>query len=221
MWIHMCHISGDRMILTGVDGGSRGNTEAGVLVGHNVCRFLPLDKSAFMLAGDLLREWCQLWMGPDFSEPLTPFGWYTLGHKPGVHVWAPPPAAALTALKELAASRHKRPHQVTHVFLCQRLLWQEEWRTRLEKEVDIWFILFPGRFWPTALYEPVIVGIAFPMLSRREGPWLVRQDRDKVGEIGRTLSEVSKVCHLSVGNYLRQLWSFPWTFPDLPGGVVR
>ena len=208
------------MILTGVDGGSRGNAEAGVLVGHNVCKFIPLDKSAFDLAGDLLEEWCRDWMGSDYPKPLEPLGWYTRGHQPGVHLWAPPPAAALVALKELAASRQKRPHDVTHVFVCQRLLWQEEWRTRLERETDIWFILHPGKYWPRCFFEPLIVGISFPMSSRSRGPWLVRQERDKVVQIGRSLSEVSKTSHLLVGRYLRELWSCPWTLPPMPGGVV-
>jgi hypothetical protein len=72
-------------------------------------------------------------MGKDYAPPLTPEGWFDRGHLPGVHVWAPPPAAALIALKELARSRHKRPFEVSHVVLIPRLLWDEEWRNRLEK----------------------------------------------------------------------------------------
>ena len=71
-------------------------------------------------------------MGTDFSTPLTPEGWFWQGHMPGVHVWAPPPAAALTILAELSASRLKQPYDVTHVFICLRLLWQEEWQRLFE-----------------------------------------------------------------------------------------
>ena len=79
-------------------------------------------------------------MEKDYSPPLEPIEWFTKGHKPGIHLWALPPAAALIALKQLARSRQKRPHFVQHVFVCQRLLWQEEWRRRFEKEMDLWFI---------------------------------------------------------------------------------
>ena len=220
VWAHMCHISGGRMILTGIDGGSRGNADAGVLVGHDIRGFIPLDLSAFDLAGDCLSKWCADWMGSDYAGPLEPLEWFTRGHQPGVHVWAPPPAAALVALKEVAHSRQKRPRQVAHVFLCQRLLWQEEWRRRLEKEMDVWFNLHPGKYWACDLHEPLIVGLCFPMRGGDRGPWLVRQERDKVVQIGRTLSEVSKTCHLQVRDYLRQFWARPWTFPTLPRGLV-
>ena len=221
VFMHMCHISGDRMIATGIDGRSRGNLDAGVSLGHDIRQFLPLDRGAFELAPREMESWCMGWMGSDFSPPLDPMGWHTTGHKPGCHVWAPPPAAALYALKQLARSRQKRPHHVAHVFLCQRLLWQEEWSKRFEKEIDVWFFLHPGIFWPHHLFEPLVVGISFPMKNREEGPWLVRQQREQVVEIGRTLSKVSKSCHLQVGDYLREFWPQPWKFPSLPGSMVR
>ena len=105
-------------------------------------------------------------MGNDYSPPLKPIGWFREGHKPGTHLWAPPPAAALVALKQLARSRHKQLHSVTHVFLCQRLLWQERWRRRFEKEMDVWCILHSGSVWPNRLFEPLIVGIYFPTINR-------------------------------------------------------
>jgi len=74
------------------------------------------------------------------------------------------PMAALVVLKQLARSRrHKIPHSVTHKFLCPRLLWQEEWRTRFEKEMDVYFFLNPGTYWPHSLFEPLVVGISFAM----------------------------------------------------------
>ena len=186
--------------------------------------FLPLDKGAFEQGGPALTEWCHDWMGPEFTGPLSPIDWYRKGHTRGVHVWAPPPGAALVALNQLAQSRHKRPTEVCHVFLCPRLLWAEEWRTRFEKEMDLWFMLQPGRAWSHKLFEPLLVGISFRMSEARDapgGPWLVRQEREKVVEIGRALSEMSRTCHLQVGDYLRQLWDDPWLLPEVPGSVVR
>ena len=97
-------------------------------------------------------------MGKDFSSPLTPVEWFYEAHKPGLHLWAPPPVAALIALEKIARSRQKRPHHDTHIFMCQRLLWQEEWRRRFEKEMDPWFIFYPGIYWSHDLVEPLIVG---------------------------------------------------------------
>lgn len=215
VFFHLFHISGNRMIATGVDGRSRGDFDAGVSLGHDICQYIPLDRGAFELEGPRLTTWLKGWMGTDFSPPLEPVDWYREGHKPGTHLWAPPPAAALVSLKQLAKSRHKRPHSVTHVFVCQRLLWQERWRRRFEKEMDVWFILHSGLYWPHDLFEPLLVGISFPMLRREQGPWLVRQEREQVVEVGRTLSELSKSCHVQVGNYLCKLWEDPWQLPSM------
>ena len=130
-----------------------------------------------------------------------------------MHVWAPPPAAALEALKQLARSRLKRPGLVTHVVLIQRLLYQEEWRRRFEREVDFWFTLAPGDVWPHSAFEPLLVGIYFPI--SRTYPWLVRQQHNQVVEAGRQLSQMSKESHLQVGNYLRKLWASPRPVPGV------
>eukprot|EP00986_Skeletonema_menzelii_P016382 scaffold14397_cov80-Skeletonema_menzelii.AAC.1 len=215
VYLHTCHISGDRMIATGIDGWSRGDRDAGISLGYDLRDFLPLDKPAFEWPGQDLETWCKGWMGSEYSPPLRAEGWYREGHLPGVHIWAPPPAAALEALKQISKSRLKRMDRVTHVFICPRLLYQEEWRRRFEKEMDIWFFLNPGSVWTNTCFEPLIVGICFP-LNRQQYPWLLRQERDKVVEIGRGLSELSKTSHIQVRNYLRQLWASPRTFPRVP-----
>ena len=53
-----------------------------------------------MTGGKALDDWCKSWMGSGFHKPLTQEGWFEEGLLPGVHVWAPPPAAALIALKQ-------------------------------------------------------------------------------------------------------------------------
>ena len=103
---------------------------------------------------------------------------------------------------------------MTHVFLCQRFLWQEEWRRRFEKEMDIWFMVHTGIFWSHSLLEPLLVGISFPMRKWNHpdapyGPWLVRQQREEVAKIGLSLSKLSKSCHYLVSDYLRKLWVDP------------
>ena len=114
-------------------------------------------------------------MGEDFTTPLEPMGWYWERHLPVVHIGGPPPAATLTALAELAKSRHKRSYGVTRVLFCWRVLWQEEWRHSFEHEIDLLFMLHTGTVWPHRYFEPMFVGIYFPVSRTR--PCLVRQFR--------------------------------------------
>ena len=144
--------------------------------------------------------------------PLDPEGWFDAGHRAGIHLWAPPPAAALVALKEIARSRQKRPTRVWHVFVCQRLLWQEEWRRCFEKEMDFWCFVWPGgSAWLSSNFEPLLLGISFPMASRGR-PWLVRERREAMVEAGRALSTLSRTCHFQLRDHLRKLWARPWHY---------
>jgi hypothetical protein len=210
VFYHCFHISGERMIATGIDGLSRGDKDSGIALGFDLRDFLPLDVSAFDVLGNRLEDWCRDWMGDDYSRPVSPIEWFLEMQRPGVHIVAPPPAAGLITLKEVARGRHKRPPHVTYVLLIPRLLYQEEWRSRFQKEVDIWFPLQTGEFWPHNAYEPLMVGISFPLFRSR--PWLLRMERDKVVEIGRALSALSKESNLRVGDYLRELWRDPRAF---------
>ena len=204
------------MIASGVDGLSRGNYDAGISLGYEVRQFMPLNVSAWDVAGNVLGDWCKSWMGKDYVPPLAPTGWFEEGHQSGVHLWSPPPGAALIALKELARSRHKRPSEVTHVVMIPRLLWDEEWRSRFEKEMDFWFILHNGALWPHSAFEPLLVGISFPILPPSSPfPWQVKQERTRMVDLGRTLSQMSKSSDLRVGHHLRELWLAPRTFPSL------
>ena len=92
--------------------------------------------------------------------------------------------------------------------IVPRLLYQEEWRGRFEKEVDCWFVLHHGITWPNSAFEPLMVGIRFPL--SRSYPWAVKQDGERVVGLGRTLSKASETCHVRVGDYLRKLWRMPW-----------
>lgn len=206
-FLHCFHISGVRMILAGFDGVSRGDFDTGVLLGQDMRNFLPLDVGAFDTVGNGLWSWLSSWMGDDFKGPLTPEGWFTTGHKPGIHVWAPPPAAALDALEQLADSQFKQPYQVTHVVLIPCLLFEEEWRRWFGKEMDFWFLMLTGEFWPHSCCERLVVGISFPM--HREPPWLVRRTGAMVG-LGWRLQEMSRTGNLGLQGDLCKLWSDPW-----------
>ena len=92
VYVRCFHISGDRMIACGVDGLSRGNYDAGISLGLDICQFMPLHLLALDIAGKTLAGWCKSWMGKDYSPLLSPVGWFEDGHQPGVHLWSPPRA---------------------------------------------------------------------------------------------------------------------------------
>ncbi len=73
-------------------------------MGHDICNVIPLQKSCIELGRKLLTQWFEGWMKADFTPPLEPIEWFTKGHSPEVHLWAPPPDADLVALKQIARS---------------------------------------------------------------------------------------------------------------------
>lgn len=95
------------------------------------------------------------------------------------------------------------------------LLYWEEWQSRFEKEMDIWFVMHPGDISPRFTHEPLLVGLSFPMY--RSYPWLLRLESEKVVEIGRTLSALSKTSHVRVRNYLRNYGVSRLRFPKCTG----
>ena len=74
VYLYCFHISGERMIASGVDGLSRGNYDAGILLGIDIHQFLLMNLLAWDMAGEVLADWCKSWMGEDYVPPLTPEG---------------------------------------------------------------------------------------------------------------------------------------------------
>jgi hypothetical protein len=217
-FIKFVHISGLRMIRTGYDGGSRGDYDTGGFAGENHLEFVPLHKRALDWGGDVLETNLRLWLGKDYTEPLSAEGWFTTGHKGAHHIWMPPPAAALVALEQISDARHKRPYTTKHIVIIPRLLYFEEWRRRLEKEVDFWVMIPTGIFWPHSCFEPLLLGLSFPM--RRESPWLLRRHTGMVG-FQRKMQEMFSAGDLGVWDILREFWLEPWAVLGLPGMLVR
>ncbi len=56
VYINCFHISSDRMIASGVDGLSCSNSDAGISLGFDVRQFMPLNISAWDIAGNVLAE---------------------------------------------------------------------------------------------------------------------------------------------------------------------
>jgi hypothetical protein len=62
------------MIAPGLDGLSFGNYDAGILLSINVHQFLPMNISAWDVAGIVFEGWCKSWMEKDSTSLLTPKG---------------------------------------------------------------------------------------------------------------------------------------------------
>ena len=199
------------MIKIGMDGTSRGDFDSGMMLGQDIRDLIPLGVSALDFPDNKIQDWAKSWMGSDLSGPLTPEGWFTTGHHPGVHIWAPPPAGALVAVEETAQSKLKQPFEVTHVFVCPRLMYFEEWRMRFAKKMDLWLFIEPiSPMWPNSCCDPLVFGISFPLRSAR--PWKLRRVPEVVA-LGRDLQEVFKSwSELGERDLLRKFWSDPWRF---------
>jgi hypothetical protein len=78
LYIHLVHVSGTRMIWSGVDGLSRGDHNAGVMAGENMLSFVPLSQNAAERSTSLL-PWVRSWATPkDKSKQvktLSPTEW--------------------------------------------------------------------------------------------------------------------------------------------------
>jgi hypothetical protein len=184
--IHMVHIPGTRMIEQGTDGLSRGDLTEGVMTGHSILDFVPLNKSALDHQPGLVA-WLTSWIPSKNPVFLTPQDWFDIVHgiqggapdSEGVWtpqevlfdwmVWSPPPALADTALDELEESRHKRKH-INHVWVMPRLI-TYCWQKRLSKICDLVFSIPPGArsIWPASEHEPFNVGLTLRFSASR--PW--------------------------------------------------
>jgi hypothetical protein len=230
--IVVTHASGKRMMAQGTDGVSRGHLKEGVSTGEAMMSFIPLHLTAFQRSSTL-KEWIQSWLGRQ-AEFLSPDDWFERGHDvsggskdskgfwrpktcPGTFVWSPPPAAASVALEELRKARIKRQDSL-HIIVIPRLL-KPEWFRQLYKTCDLVFDVPPGvDCWPTNMYEPIVIGIVFPFLSRP--PWQLRRT-PKMFQVARTLREMWQVGDVAAGHFLRKLLLEYAKLSSVPANVVR
>jgi hypothetical protein len=185
--ILVSHVSGKPMIKEGMDGVSRGQLREGVMVGESMLSFIPTNEDPLERATKL-KAWIQSWAG-NSAEFLTPEGWFKRGHdhrggskdsrgfwRPrivkGTFVWTLPPAAARATLEQLRKAQLKK-QQSTHVIVCPRLM-MLEWLKQLYKASNL-VLTIPagsGDYWPSNLFEPLILGLVFPFINRH--PWQLR-----------------------------------------------
>jgi hypothetical protein len=231
--LHVVHVSGTRMVAQGTDGLSRSDYTSGVMSGANMLEFTPLHLSALDQSLSLF-QWLSSWL-PEPVSPLTPEQWFTLGQ--GVSggskgengmwspaaanqswfLWAPPPAAAATALQQLSISRHKRSH-LNHVFVAPRLM-TALWRKKLFKLADIVLELPAGcfDFWPSTCHEPLILGLTLRFIAH--SPWTFR-NTPKVLALGRQVRRLWGASERDVGSVLCELCQLPAVLDGMSPGLV-
>lgn len=219
--LHIIWSAGTRQIKVGMDGLSRGNTTEGIMRGLALDNFIVLANTAFERHAPLL-EWVRGWAGRPSLKPLSPEEWYVEGHgivggekdqnnvwipihKVGLHLWAPPPAAADVALQELGKARHKDVES-THIFVCPDTM-MPRWRHYVYKVSDFVTRIPAGsNFWPKSMHEPLIVALVLPFTRHR--PWELRGTPRLLG-LGRRLSRLWSSSPEAGGRILRQLLLLP------------
>ena len=217
VFIHVIHIAGTQMIEEGTDGLSCGDINDGVMSGANILSFIPLHLDASSRSVELetwVLSWCQ--QGLDY-QVLSPSDWYTTGQTSDHCIWMPPPAAADVAVELLGKAKHKRP-TTELIFVCPRLM-TNRWRKQLTKVCDIVFSIRVGtHFWGLREHEPLLVGVAFPLLSVR--PWRLR-GVPFLERVVRELSNLPSTTPYWGWDILQQLFSSMWMLGTMSESMVR
>ena len=92
------------------------------------------------------------------------------------------------------------------------------WLKQLYTASDVVFELKPGKqYWPTDMYEPLLIGIAFPFI--RSKPWQLR-GTPKMYDMARQVRSMSADANLDKGDLLRKFCRAMWSLDSLPSDVV-
>jgi hypothetical protein len=185
--IHFVHVSGRRMMAQGTDGLSRGVSPQGALRGTSLLEFVPLHQDPVERQGIDLKAWVESWFGAlGHCWWVTPEDWFEGAHSRDKCVWSLPPDAAQAALEQLSKAIHKWLNH-THVALIPCLM-TALWRRLFNKLFDLVFEVPAGTdVWSNSQFEPLIVGIYFPL--SRHPPWRLKGTMmlDRVGRLLRGL----------------------------------
>ncbi len=219
--IYLVHVSGLRMIASGIDGVSRGDYNAGVMMGQPLLSFVPLHLSALERAPDLLK-WVASWAGDQECRSglslLRPDQWPEAHPTGGTYLWFPPPAGAPAAVDWLVQSIHKRPFS-THVFVCPRTMtaW---WYKIVNKACDVVLNLYIGAepCWSKDQFEPLTIAVYLPLSLRP--PWRHKGTSHVRGVHGE-LQGMWKTGRPGSGAVLRQLLSRARGMAQLSWDMVR
>ncbi len=197
------HVSGLRMIESGVDGISRGDLSAGLSAGQSIFDFIPLHLAAIERSENLM-EWIKEWAGAE-AELLSPDRWPEVHCAGGTYVWCPPPAAASAVIDFLGSSTHKRSNSI-HVIVVPRMM-TSQWKKNLGKLTDIQFgIPCDTPVWPARMFEDLDMFISLPLskFSNEAGAWRFKGS-ERVDRCASAVRGMWKSDFGNVGNTLREL----------------
>jgi hypothetical protein len=162
--LHVIHVSGTRMIASGIDGLSQGDKLEGVTRGNTMRDFIPIHLDPLSRSPSL-KGWVESWWDQEYGVMtwMKPEDWFSQSMNNGNFVWSVPPIAGQTAIEQLCTHVHGRPHSM-HIVLIPRLC-TAYWRKQAGKVADLILTIQPGEeFWPEGMFEPLLILLYFPLL---------------------------------------------------------
>jgi len=105
--LNLIHISGTRMIKSGIDGLSRGDKAEGIALGKDILKYVPLNLSPFDRS-PFLRDWVMDWWDTGYGAliEMTSEDWYDKTMNAGNFLWNVPPATGEVVLTQLCIHKH-------------------------------------------------------------------------------------------------------------------
>ena len=215
--IRLVHISGTRMIDSGVDGLSRGDITKGVMRGEDILLFVPLNLGAherIPAVIDWVKSW---WTGKETLHHMSLDDWYERDLYKRNYLWTLPSTAAEAAVEQLCRNFHLHEDSC-YIVLIPRLM-TSRWRNQLGKVADI-IITMP--FDNVVLnylseFEPLILFVVLPFYGC--APWKLK----KTKYVKRCEGNLQKMCkdNFSLGgNLLRKLLNTTWPLESISKSMV-
>jgi hypothetical protein len=220
--LHVYHVSGTRMITSGIDGLSRGDKLEGIAKGEPMSSFIPIHLSPITRSPNLLN-WVNSWWDEDSGilKHMKPLNWFKDSMEGGNFLWDVPPAAGQVAVEQLCTHVHGRPDSL-HIFLIPRLC-TSHWRKQLMKVADLIItVKTDEHFWSQEMHEPLLTAIYFPILpsDHKFRPWQLR-NTELVARVKRHVSRMRKTGRPVDWDCLRKLFISARKIPSMSDGLAR
>lgn len=220
--LHVYHVSGTRMIASGIDGLSRGDKTEGISKGGSILDYVPIHLSPDQRSDSLVR-WIDSWWDKDYGKlwNMKPKDWFLKVMDKGNFLWLVPPAAGEVAVEQLCSHIHGRP-ETMHIFVIPRLC-TCHWRKQLTKACDLILTIEPKyEFWNCDMFEPLLIGLRFPLLPNeyRFRPWQLRYT-EFIKTFEREMHGMQSTGDSVDWSVLQQLLIQARRIPTLPDGMAR